>query len=396
MVRFIFWGVISSLPAIGKSTWPSWKQGGRAHRYLIVTLAMMAILIIPATRPAQGRTVSHAVGSALSSALRAERSNDWALAHAYLRKARLIPNATATDKYTINEIAGFVAIKQKDYPAAAKAYQAMAASPVLETLGVQQRKQALGNALMLSAEVHNWKQVVFAAQKLRRIAPLGLKAQTNLAVAYQNLHEGRRAKEAARKSIKLAKSSGRTPYAVAWKLAGKAGSPRQVRSLGASQAALCNLVNRQRRELAQLRAQANHTSNPLRRAGAQSRYNAFRNNASVPVANFLLAHPPRNYSGRVSSFTFHQYFEGPAVRVSVELGCNASFNLLFINDRTGQQKDETSLAAYRGMLENLKVGDTVTFSGRYYFQYGARSVRVSNDAPLVLYGKAMAFRIGAR
>lgn len=96
---------------------------------LILTVAIGAcaglagsLALVPAAH-AQAAKVSKKVGEPLAAALDAAKKGQYAQALAKLKQAEAVPGKTAFEQFQINETYGFVYLKQKNYPAAAAAYE---------------------------------------------------------------------------------------------------------------------------------------------------------------------------------------------------------------------------------------------------------------------------------
>jgi hypothetical protein len=96
---------------------------------LIVTLAVGACagvagtLLMPPVAHAEAAKVSKKVGEPLAAALDAAKKGQFSQALAKLKQADAVAGKTAFEQFQINETYGFVYLKQRNYPAAAAAYE---------------------------------------------------------------------------------------------------------------------------------------------------------------------------------------------------------------------------------------------------------------------------------
>ena len=95
---------------------------------LLITLAVGASLaagslLLPAAAHAEQGKVSKKVGEPLAAALDAGKKGQYPQALAKLKQADAVPGKTAFEEYQINETYGFVYLKQRNYAAAATAYE---------------------------------------------------------------------------------------------------------------------------------------------------------------------------------------------------------------------------------------------------------------------------------
>ena len=170
-----------------------------------------AIATVPYAYAAKEPQVSRAVGEPLNEAIKAAQKNNWAAAHVALQKAESVPKISAFDQLKVNQIKAFIAVQQKDYATATTAYEAVVASPAFASLDPKQQQQSLRNALLLSTNAHHWPQVINAAERLQKMAPLDATSLTNLAVAYYNQKDMVKAKATAEQAIATEKAAKQPP-----------------------------------------------------------------------------------------------------------------------------------------------------------------------------------------
>lgn len=101
-----------------------------------------SLALVPVAR-AETAKVSKKVGEPLAAALEAAKKGQYPQALAKLKQAEAVPGKTAFEQFQINETYGFVYLKQKNYPAAAAAYERSLNSGQLPAAQVNDRVKQL-------------------------------------------------------------------------------------------------------------------------------------------------------------------------------------------------------------------------------------------------------------
>ena len=189
------------------------KQFARAAlaAALLCGTAGTAVTITATTAMAAEQHVSRDVGEALNDAIKAAQAKDFATATAAIQKADAVTDKTDFDKLKIDQIKGFIAIGQQDYPAATTAYEAIVASPAFAGLEDAEKKQTLHNAVLLSAQSKHWPQVISETTRWRNSARSTTRAYAVLAQAYYFTNDYANAGQAAQKSVDAATAAGQKP-----------------------------------------------------------------------------------------------------------------------------------------------------------------------------------------
>lgn len=169
-----------------------------------------AVTMLSASPAYAEEHVSKAVGKPLNDAIKAAQAKDWAGANAAVAEAEA-GASTDFDKLKINQIKAYIAVSQKDYAAATTLYELIIVSPAFGSLDPKDQQEGLRNALLLATNAQHWPQVIAAAERLQKLAPLDALALSNLAVAYYNTKDLDKAKETAQKSIDMDKAAGKQP-----------------------------------------------------------------------------------------------------------------------------------------------------------------------------------------
>ena len=154
------------------------------------------------------------------------------------------------------------------------------------------------------------------------------------------------------------------------------------RSLASTKDDLCGVLNSGRNRLATLAQQFSNESNPLKKSNVQQEYGAAIRQFNSDVVGFLQANSQiQNYTGVVSFMEVKGYNTGPGVMLGIDLGCNASVAVQFVeitNPGWGglDPTMQTPLTPWRPVLENLAVHDAVTFSGHFFLRYGPTQINL--------------------
>jgi hypothetical protein len=197
------------------------KQFARAAlaAALLCSSAGAAMMISAAPAYAADKPhVSRSVGEALNDAIKAINGGDFKTAADKVKEARSGDDLTDYDKLKINQVAGFLAIKQKDYASAATAFENVAASPAFSDLPKPEQASTLHNAMILSAQEKHWPQVIAVAKKIEKTTPLDAKTNTIVAQAYYLTNDYPDAKTYAQKAIDAATAKGAVPEKAAYQI----------------------------------------------------------------------------------------------------------------------------------------------------------------------------------
>jgi len=164
----------------------------------------------PSSR-ASSEKVSHAVAVPLQAAQKAFQAGDMATSLAQLKLAQALPDRTAYDDFVINRFLSATTANMKDYAASAQAFDAIVASPEMANQSVDDQKAIYHDALIVSANVQNWQNVVADGRQLEALKASDDVTYAEMAVAYYNLKDVANAQTFAQKSIDTAKAAGKQP-----------------------------------------------------------------------------------------------------------------------------------------------------------------------------------------
>ena len=156
----------------------------------------------------KGPTVSAALSKPLVAAQKAMQTNDFAGALVHIHEAQALPNHTPYDDYVINEFLANIAIGQKDFAAAATAYEALVDSPALPP---EDKASTLGTALLLSHNVKHDGNALRYGEALLAMGPLDPKYAGPLAEIYFNQGNSDKALTIAKQVADTAVAAGKTP-----------------------------------------------------------------------------------------------------------------------------------------------------------------------------------------
>jgi hypothetical protein len=174
-----------------------------------------AAMMLPATTAMAEQKVSRKVGEALNAAIKAAQAKDYATATQSLQAAEAVSDKTDYDTYKIEQIRGYIAIQQQDYATATRAYEAMVISPAFANEEDKDKKTTLHNAALLSAQAQHWPQVIADSKQLEALNGMDDKTYAVLAQAYYFTKDVANAKQAAQKSVDMAKAAGQQPQQAA-------------------------------------------------------------------------------------------------------------------------------------------------------------------------------------
>ena len=156
---------------------------------LILSLAVGASmaagsLLAPSSAFAAQEKVGKKVGEPLAAALEAGKKGQYSEALAKLKAADAVPNKTAFEQFQINETYGFIYLKQRNYAAAAAAYERSLTSGQLPAAQVNDRVKQLAQ-LNFQAPRNLPKVIEYANQYLKAVGGKDAPMQAMLGQAYQ-------------------------------------------------------------------------------------------------------------------------------------------------------------------------------------------------------------------
>src|SRR5262245_58339457 len=128
-------------------------------------------------------------------------------------------------------------------------------------------------------------------------------------------------------------------------------------SQAAPMSALCAVLVNERNELAALQQQAATEKNSIMRTNIKNRIAARFGQYQNSIIRFLQTNTADSYTGKVASFSA----SAATAELIVELQCGATFSLSF-NDAN---RTVTPFTPWRSVLENIVVGDKVSFSAHF-------------------------------
>ncbi len=174
---------------------------------LILSLAMvpslaMVTLLAPAPAYAQQAKVGKKVGEPLAAALEAGKKGQYSEALAKLKAADAVSGKTAFEQFQINETYGFVYLKQRNYPAAATAYERSLKSGQLPGGQVNDRTKQLAQ-LNFQAPRNLPKVIEYANEYLKATGGRDAAMQAMLGQAYQLSGNDKAAVAAVQNAVKL-------------------------------------------------------------------------------------------------------------------------------------------------------------------------------------------------
>ena len=174
---------------------------------LILTLAVgpslaMVTLLGPATAYAQQAKVGKKVGEPLAAALEAGKKGQYSEALAKLKVADAVAGKTAFEQLQINETYGFVYLRQRNYAAAAGAYERSLKSGQLPAGQVNDRTKQLAQ-LNFQAPRNLPKVIEYANEYLKATGGKDAAIQAMLGQAYQLSGNDKAAIAAVQNAVKL-------------------------------------------------------------------------------------------------------------------------------------------------------------------------------------------------
>ncbi len=174
---------------------------------LIVSLAVisslaMVTLLAPAPAYAQQAKVGKKVGEPLAAALEAGKKGQYSEALAKLKVADAVSGKTAFEQFQINETYGFVYLKQRNYAAAAGAYERSLKSGQLPAGQVNDRTKQLAQ-LNFQAPRNLPKVIEYANEYLKATGGKDATMQAMLGQTYQLSGNDKAAIAAVQNAVKL-------------------------------------------------------------------------------------------------------------------------------------------------------------------------------------------------
>lgn len=197
------------------------KQFARAALAAALLCSSAGAAMMISTAPAYAADTPHvtrSVGVALSAAIKAINTGDFKTAADKLTEAGSGSDLTDYDKLKINQVKGFLALKQQDYNTAATAFEALIVSPAFGDLPPDEQTTTLHNAMILSAQEKHWANVITIAQKIEKTTPLDYKSDSVVAQAYYLTNDFPNAKIYAEKGIAAATAKGVVPEKAAYQI----------------------------------------------------------------------------------------------------------------------------------------------------------------------------------
>jgi len=174
---------------------------------LILSLAMVSSLAVvtvlaPAPAYAQQAKVGKKVGEPLAAALEAGKKGQYSEALAKLKVADAVSGKTAFEQFQINETYGFVYLKQRNYAAAAAAYERSLKSGQLPAGQVNERVKQL-TQLNFQTPRNLPKVIEYANQYLKATGGKDAAMQAMLGQAYQLSGNDKAAIAAVQNAVRL-------------------------------------------------------------------------------------------------------------------------------------------------------------------------------------------------
>jgi len=119
---------------------------------LVGSVAMSALPVVAVAQDAKPPKLNPKVQKPLAAAQEAIQAKDWAKASADLDTARAVEGKGPYDEFMINELAGYVAINQKDYKSAANYLEAAYKAGYVPAADVPQRTKVLSQLFFQNEE----------------------------------------------------------------------------------------------------------------------------------------------------------------------------------------------------------------------------------------------------
>jgi tetratricopeptide (TPR) repeat protein len=174
---------------------------------LIISLALsaslaVASLLIPATALAQQAKVSKKVGDPLAAALEAGKKGQYAQALSKLKAAEEVSGKTAFEQFKISETYGFIYSQQRNYAAAAAAFERSLNSGQLPAGQVNERVKQLAQ-LNFQAPRNLNKVIEYANRYLKATGGRDASMQAMLGQAFQMQGNDKAAVAAVQNAVRL-------------------------------------------------------------------------------------------------------------------------------------------------------------------------------------------------
>lgn len=135
---------------------------------------------------------------------------------------------------------------------------------------------------------------------------------------------------------------------------------------------LCTILDKARNSRAELDRQIANERNPLKQDSLRQQIGQFDQQQEASLENFVKANRRQfmGLSGVISSLGTTSYTIGPGVLLGITLPCQLTVSFQFVevtNPAWGSfdPESQSPLSQWRTALENVAVGDSVTFSGRF-------------------------------
>jgi tetratricopeptide (TPR) repeat protein len=168
----------------------------------------MTTLAFATSAASAAPSVSHSLAKPLTAAQESMKTNDFAGALAHMQEAQAVAERTDFDNYVINQFLGNIYIGLKDYANAAKAFEAMAASPALPPAD---KSNVSATIVQLAVNTNDWPTAIKYGEQLQAAGPLPAILAEQLAVAYYNSGDHAKANVLAKAQIDADKAAGRQP-----------------------------------------------------------------------------------------------------------------------------------------------------------------------------------------
>ena len=110
---------------------------------LVGAVAMSALPVVAVAQDPKPPKLNPKVQKPLAAAQEAIQAKDWATAKTHIEAASAVEGKGPYDEFMINELSGYVAINEKDYPAAATALEAALKTGYVPAADVPQRTKVL-------------------------------------------------------------------------------------------------------------------------------------------------------------------------------------------------------------------------------------------------------------
>jgi hypothetical protein len=133
----------------------------------------------------------------------------------------------------------------------------------------------------------------------------------------------------------------------------------------------CGLVNKSEKDLAAALRQMKAETNPLKQDNLRRKYADMCAQVNKSINDVFKTNTMDNWSGRVVGMEAKHYSSGPGFELTVMPSCATNtkiilqFNDITNRDYLGTTVRSAPMAPYRTILEDLAVGDVVSWSGKF-------------------------------